>query len=176
MQMIRTERLSLVPVTPNNSDVLWRVLQEPDLREFQDLPEVNALRFREMVAERPRELRPGAYGRFEWIIYADGHDEPIGWLSLRVSDRTKRRGEIGYSIVRQHRKRGYATEAVTALIAESAGRAHIKQLRAYCVPDNDSSRTVLRKLGFVEEGILPKGATVNGLPVDVIGHVLDVRG
>ena len=40
-----TERLRLVPVTPGNANVLWNVLQEPDLRDYQDLPDIGLTQF-----------------------------------------------------------------------------------------------------------------------------------
>jgi hypothetical protein len=69
MKTIRTERLRLEPVRPENSAVLWEVLQAPGLRDFQDLPSIDATQFRRTVASRPPALTPKAVGRFEWLIY-----------------------------------------------------------------------------------------------------------
>ena len=41
MNVISTKRLRLVPVTSENAKLLWDVLQEPDLRDYQDLPDVS---------------------------------------------------------------------------------------------------------------------------------------
>ena len=71
MRIIRTERLRLEPVTPENANVLWDVLQEPDLRDYQDLPDIDLSQFLRAVRERPVRLEPGASGRFEWLIYFD---------------------------------------------------------------------------------------------------------
>ncbi|HEY5426782.1 MAG TPA: GNAT family N-acetyltransferase [Candidatus Tumulicola sp.] len=176
MKTIRSERLRLVPVKPENAEVLWDVLQEPDLRDFQDLPDVDVAQFRRTVAARPPVLEPSAPGRFEWIVYfneAKRDRAPLGWVSLRISERTPTTAEIGYSVVRVHRGHGIATEAVAALVDEGFARARLSRIRAYCVPENVSSRTVLRRNGFEDEGIVPHGATVQGRPVDVIAHSLD---
>ncbi|MEO6835277.1 MAG: GNAT family N-acetyltransferase [Candidatus Tumulicola sp.] len=175
MKTIRSERLRLVPVKPDNAEVLWDVLQEPDLRDFQDLPDIDVAQFRRTVAGRPAVLEPSAPGRFEWLVYFDRPargTEPLGWVSLRISERTPTTAEIGYSIVRAHRGRGIATEAVAALVAEGFRRARLRRMRAFCVPGNVSSRAVLRRNGFEDEGIVPHGATVQGQPVDVIAHSL----
>lgn len=180
METIRTSRLRLVPVTPENAGVLWQVLQEPDLRDYQDLPDIDARQFAAAVANRPNALEPGAAGRFEWLVYAaPGHCPdgagPIGWVSLRISDRTRDVAEIGYSVVAAQRGRRYASEAVEALVSEGFRRAALRCMRAYCVPENVASRAVLRRTGFVDEGILPHGATVQGQPVDVVAHSLARR-
>lgn len=179
MRTIRSARLQLVPVTPENAAVLWDVLQEPDLRDFQDLPDLGVTQFKRSVAERPSVLAPKTYGRFEWLVYFNHAEReetgPVGWVSLRISDRAPTTAEIGYSIVRRHRNRGIATEAAAALIDEGFTSARLSCVRAYCVPENVSSRAVLRRSGFEDDGILPHGATIGGQPVDVIAHTLERR-
>jgi ribosomal-protein-alanine N-acetyltransferase len=163
----------MVPVTGENAAVLWRVLQEPGLRQYQDLPEVDLDQFSRMVADRPRHLRPGTSGRFEWLIYLEGVQPPVGWMSLRISERSVGTGEIGYSVVRAYRGRGIASEAVRALVDEAFASAKLRKVRAYCVPDNLASRAVLKKAGFLEDGMLARGATIQGRAVDVLGFVLE---
>lgn len=173
MNTLRTARLRLVPVTSENALSLWRVLQQPDLRRYQDLPSVGAAMFGEMVAKRPPQLRPNACGRFEWLILVAGDRAPVGWVSLRIADRDRSSGEVGYSVVREYRKRGIATEAVCALISEAFEQAELARVYAYCVPENEASRAVLERVGFRFEGTLPRGATVSGQPVDVLMHRID---
>ncbi len=173
MRTIVTARMRLAPVTPENSDLLWSVLQQPDLREFQDLPDVDRTQFRRMVSARPRTLLPGSWGRFEWLLHLTDTNEPIGWASLRIAERSTTTGEVGYSIVREYRSRGLASEALRALIEEAFVRLEMRKVRAYCVPRNAASRRVLANAGFTEDGVLPHGATVHGSPVDVLGFVLE---
>lgn len=171
--MIETQRIRLVPVTPENSDELWGVLQQPDLREYQDLPDVDRAQFRRMVAARPRSLVPGSWGRFEWLLYVEGVDDPVGWASLRIAERSTNAGEVGYSVVREHRGRGIASEALRAIVDDAFARLQMRRVRAFCVPGNAASRRVLANAGFEEDGVLPHGATVHGKPVDVLGFVLE---
>ncbi|HEY3674744.1 MAG TPA: GNAT family protein [Candidatus Tumulicola sp.] len=175
MKIIRTERLRLEPVRPDNSAVLWEVLQAPGLRDFQDLPTVDAAQFRRTVASRPPALTPKAVGRFEWLIYfkhASEH-EPLGWVSLRIADRAPTNAEIGYSVVSERRGHGIATEAVAAILIEAFETARLRTVKAYCVPDNAPSRQVLSRNGFEDEGVMPNGAMVAGRAVDVVGHSLE---
>lgn len=171
---MRTARLRLEPVTVANAQALWMVLQQPDLRTYQDLPSVGAEAFAELVGRRPKRLRPGASGRFEWLVQVTGSRKPVGWISLRIADRDLATGEIGYSIVREARGQGVATEAVQALLAEAFEKGGLSRINAYCVPENAPSRRLLERLGFAFEGVLPHGATVSGTPVDVLMHRLDV--
>lgn len=129
--------------------------------------------FSVMVSKRPKTLRAGSSGRFEWLVYLHGGRTPLGWLSLRVSERGLRAGEIGYSIMREHRGRGFATEAVAALVGEAFTQGELERISAYCVPQNAASRHVLDRLGFRDAGLVRHGASVGGRPVDVLHHVME---
>ncbi len=173
VRTIRTARLRLEPVTAANAGALWDVLQEPDLRDYQDLPNVNREQFARAVGSRPTRFGPGSTGRFEWLVHPVEGSETLGWVSLRISDSSRATAEIGYSVVRAHRGKGFATEAVAALVDEGFRRTRVQRMRAYCLPENLPSRAVLRNNGFEDEGMLRHGATVGGRPVDVILHSLD---
>lgn len=172
MRVIETERLQLVPVRSDGADTLWEMLQRSDLREYQDLPDIDRAQFRRIVANRPMRLVPHALGRFEWFIYEGDAHEPSGWVSLRMQERDGR-GEVGYSVVSERRGNGVATEALRALVREGFDRAHLQTIRAFCVPENSSSRRVLQNVGFAEDGLLRNGATVAGRSVDVLTYVLE---
>lgn len=173
MRTIRTERLRLTPVTVQNAGALWNVLQQPDLRTYQELPSVGAAAFADMVSKRPKVLRPGTSGRFEWLVNIHRVRKPVGWVSLRVAERDLATGEIGYSIVRDFRGRGIAYEAVRALLDEAFTEGGLTRINAYCLPENMPSRRLLERLSFAQEGTLPRGATVNGHIVDVLMHKME---
>ncbi|MBV8197200.1 MAG: GNAT family N-acetyltransferase [Candidatus Eremiobacteraeota bacterium] len=173
MRTLRTQRLRLVPVTSANAPVLWQVIQSPDLRDYQDLPVVNRTQFMRAIAARPTHLEPGTGGRYEWLVHFSRGPEALGWVSLRVAEPSTSSGELGYSVVREYRGRGVATEAVAAIVDEGFRCCEFRRIRAYCLPENHASRAVLRHNGFTDEGILPRGASVGGKPVDVIVHTLE---
>ena len=62
------------------------------------------------------------------------------------------RVEIGYGVVSEHRRRGYAEEAARALISWASAEHGITRFRASISPDNILSLNLIRKLGFVQVG------------------------
>lgn len=62
------------------------------------------------------------------------------------------RVEIGYMVVSEHRRNGYAEEAVRALMAWAAAEQGIARFRASISPQNTPSLNLIRKLGFVQVG------------------------
>jgi RimJ/RimL family protein N-acetyltransferase len=173
MRIVETPRLRLVPVTQRNAGALWELLQQPDLRTYQDLPAAGRKAFGQMVAARPTELLAGSTGRFEWLVQFAHSSGAAGWVSLRISDRKETAGEIGYSILREYRGKGVATEAVRALLTQAFDVAGVARVQAFCVPANEASRRLLKRLHFCSDGVLPHGATISGRPVDVLVHKLE---
>jgi ribosomal-protein-alanine N-acetyltransferase len=72
-----------------------------------------------------------------------------GFLGRPTTDGTI---EIGYGVHAAHRNRGYATEAVRALVAWALGQEAVTRVIARCDPKNAPSIRVLEKAGLEREG------------------------
>jgi ribosomal-protein-alanine N-acetyltransferase len=168
VRKLRTTRLTLTPVQARNARELWKVLNAPDLRKYQDIPRVAVEEFERQVRNRPRALDGRSTGRFEWLIQLGEHPNVIGWISLRVNDRAPNVGEIGYSLIEQARGKGFATEALQALVDEAFAQGELEEMQACTVPENTPSRNVLARVGFHEERLIRSGAVIRGRHVDVV--------
>lgn len=171
MRKLLTSRLDLIPVDETYARNLWRVLQQPNLREFQDIPRVSIEEFDRQVRTRPKRLAPGAIGRFEWLIRERQAAADVGWVSVRINDRTRDHAELGYSLITGARHKGYATEALRVLVDEIFAATELGELHACTVPENISSRNVLERLGFAESRLLHGGALVRNRRVDIVLYV-----
>jgi RimJ/RimL family protein N-acetyltransferase len=168
MTRIETERLVLEPVTTANAVTLWRIMQSAHLREFQDIPRHAREEFERRVAARPKRLEARAIGRFEWLIVVAATHQAIGWVSVRVAERSGSSAELGYSLLAGYRGSGYAGEAVRALVDHVFETTSLRHLEACCLPANVPSRKLLSRAGFTELRVQHNGAMVRGRPVDIV--------
>jgi RimJ/RimL family protein N-acetyltransferase len=84
--------------------------------------------------------------------------------------------EIGYWINVKHVKRGYATEAVKALIRVAFEIEQLSRLEIRCAPGNLASRQIPQRLGFRHEQTLKDHFTdLNGRPVDTMVWALSSK-
>ena len=60
--------------------------------------------------------------------------------------------EVGYSVVPELRRRGYAKAALEALLARAAREPGVRVVRASVSPDNVASLGLVRQYGFVRVG------------------------
>jgi predicted acetyltransferase len=96
------------------------------------------------------------------FLVAEVAGEIVGRTSIRfrLNDfLAERGGHIGYGVLAQHRRRGYATEILrqSLIIARAAG---VDQVLVTCDQDNVASRAVIESCG----GVLDSIAAVDGKP------------
>lgn len=97
----------------------------------------------------------------------DGAAPAIGTVVLFRHDEGSARAEIGYVLGRAAWGRGYATEALTAVIGHAFGALALRRLEAEVDPANRASGALLRRLGFTCEGRLRERWLRRGQPHDV---------
>jgi RimJ/RimL family protein N-acetyltransferase len=88
-----------------------------------------------------------------------------------IAFESPQRATTGYVLARDAWGRGYATEALRAVV-EAAQGLGVRRLQAYCHPEHRASWHVLEKCGFVREGTLRLYAElpnlVPGEPCDLL--------
>src|SRR5690606_33115284 len=72
----------------------------------------------------------------------------IGQVSLRWTDATAAQAELKFIIAADCRNRGYATEAVKAMVDAGFAQFHFHRVFARCAGQNRASARLLRGLGM----------------------------
>ena len=99
------------------------------------------------------------FGESEWSRWPAGpyliESREAGQLlgGTGLGFETPFRASTGYVLARDAWGRGYATEALRAMV-EVAGRLGVRRLYALCHPDHPASQHVLEKCGFAREALL----------------------
>lgn len=96
-------------------------------------------------------------GQAEWWMYYF-LDRQLGFLVGSGGYKGPPRGgtvEIGYEIAPGFRGRGYATAAAGQLVERAFNSVEVAAVEARTLPCPNASVTVLRKVGFVCQGIVP---------------------
>jgi aminoglycoside 6'-N-acetyltransferase I len=156
---IATERLDLVPGTPDSmraalagpaalAAALEALVPETWPHEFLDPPAL------EWTLDRLEE----AAGREHWWLYfivlreAPGGRTLIGSAGYKGPPDADGTVEIGYGIVRDRHRQGYATETTRGLLARAFARPAVRRVIAETLPELIGSIGVLRKCGFRDIG------------------------
>lgn len=95
---------------------------------------------------------------YRYGVFAASGSELVGETGLypRVGPNAR---EIGYWIHARHAGRGLASEAAAAMVRVGFEVDRVERLEIHCVPDNEASNVIPRKLGFTLEATLARRAT-----------------
>lgn len=145
---LRTPRLTLRPLMADDAEALHVLYSDPAAMTYWSHPALAD------VAETRANLaaRVADPNWRTWAITQTGDDSAIG----TVATLEKRQGgvsEIGYSLVRAQSGKGYAREAVAALIDQLFAEGQ-RRVFADTDPDNAASNRLLEALSFRQEGRL----------------------
>jgi RimJ/RimL family protein N-acetyltransferase len=113
-----------------------------------------------------QEWARGALGHLHWSIIETSSDACIGGCGFRVLHRDPGRLEIGYVLAPASHARGYATEAVGAMLSWIFKHRAPDRVQAHVYVGNDASKRVLEKVGFAYEGLLRANTPKRGTRKD----------
>lgn len=154
--MIFAETDRLILRQPRQADVaaLRPAWSEPEMTRYverKDDPEafLTAL-VAEMRAKAPGALEPSPWYQYVAERKADG--AVVGDLGCGFGLPGPQQVELGYRILPAHQGKGYASEAVGALVSHLITAHAVHRFVAIACLDNVASCAVLRRLGFRQEG------------------------
>ncbi|PCD01593.1 GNAT family N-acetyltransferase [Sphingomonas spermidinifaciens] len=143
---LRTARLVLRRRTPADAEALFPAFADVEaMRYWSCAPHAN-------VEETHADFARNGGGWRVWAITPAGSGTAIGFVAAGE----KRQGnvsELGYMLARAHWGRGFAGEAVSAVIDRVFAEGQ-RRVFADTDPDNAASRALLERLGFRLEGLL----------------------
>ena len=88
--------------------------------------------------------------RTSWMAVVE--DEVVGMIGHKSPPREDGTVEIGYGIAASRRNRGYATDAVAAVLTAARRNAALRAVTAETAEENLASQRVLIKNGFARSG------------------------
>ena len=164
-----THRLLLRRPQPEDAAVVFaRYANDPEVTRFVGWPK------HESVADTQAFL---AFSDAEWERWQAGpymiwsRSDGVLLGSTGLGFETPYRAATGYVLARDAWGRGYATEALNAMV-DIAPRVGVQRLYALCHLEHRASWRVLEKCGFEREGILRRYAEFPNLafpaPADVL--------
>ena len=115
----------------------------PETRSFEDYCEYFKARISSWMNERYRM----------WVMRLHDDDALLGWVMLRPINDTAH-VEVGYRLPQSSWGKGYATEAMRAVLAYGFNGVGLDEISAVTHADNAASQHVLTKAGLKRDGTL----------------------
>jgi len=168
---LTTGRLVMRTVGPPDTDSVYEAAQDPEIQRWTTIPSPY---LREHAESFTDQLVPDGWtngSMFTWGLFLPEGEELVGMLGLSM--RSMSAAEIGFWGTKEHRGKGYVTEAVLAASRWAFTRLSIDRVEWRAEVGNRPSRAVAERCGFTVEGVLRSGIVHQGVRRDCwVGSLL----
>ena len=151
-QRMETERLILRKARPEDAEAMFRNwASDPEVTKYLTWPAHESLEVTRWVIGSWIE----GYEKddcYQWMIVPKKDGVPIGTISVVEHSDRLRKAEVGYCIGRNWWRRGYTTEALSAVMDFLFDEVGMNRIQARHDPCNPHSGAVMRKCGMQYEG------------------------
>ena len=150
---ITTERLLLrVPVPEDAQRIFASYAQDMEVTRYLTWrPSKKLADAEHHIHDRILAWRRG--NTCAWSMIETKRDLLIGMIELRVKDGV---ADAGYVVARSEWGKGYATEALMAVIDAGLALQEVERVAAICDVENLASARVMEKAGMVRDGVLQR--------------------
>jgi RimJ/RimL family protein N-acetyltransferase len=164
MIFTQTERLVIRRPRHGDAETLLPGWMDPRMTRYTGTrPEIETF-LRTLVSDMqrkdPGDTEPGGPW-YQFIVERRSDGLLIGDLGVGFGVPGEHQAELGYRILPEHQRQGYAREAVTALIDYLFGAHRMHRLVAVAASLNTASTSLLASLGFRQEGQYRKSFLCN---------------
>ncbi|HWA89326.1 MAG TPA: GNAT family protein [Rhizomicrobium sp.] len=150
---LQTPRLFLRPIAAADADALFEARGDAEVMRYWDWPAQESAKAVRQVFEA-HAPKPDDDTMLWWAVALSPGGPAIGECDLSEIDRHHGRAEVGFLFARRHWGKGYAREAMQAVVDHGFGTLGLTRLWARFHAGNDSSKRLLEWLGFAYEGTL----------------------
>lgn len=149
--LLETPRLRLRRFRTDDRAPFLSYRNDPEVARYQSWESCSveeATRFIEEQESRQLGV-PGTW--FQFAIELKATAALIGDCAFKINEEDSRQAEIGFTLARQHQKRGYAAEAVARLLEYGFAELRLHRIIAVTDCENGSSVALLERLGMRRE-------------------------
>lgn len=150
--ILTTPSLTLRQMTPEDAADLFAFASDPEVQKYDSDPPMQELAEAVSRIIQTREWFETKQA-IPWGIALNSENRVIGSIAFMFWDSRKYVADLGYTVARPYWRQGIATEAVRALMDFGFERMHLHRINVDTRMDNLASVALMRKLGFVHEGV-----------------------
>lgn len=151
MLMVETENLLIKPLTRNFMTAILENkktdLEDEGYEITSEWLELETYNYLDIIRSfLPENYKPDGF--YTWAVIEKASKKMIGDIGFKGAPNQIGIIDVGYSIVPQFRGKGYATEALKAIVAWAFTLENVKRISADCAETNAPSICVLKNAGF----------------------------
>lgn len=149
---ITTERLVIRRFRAEDAAAFSAYRSDPEVARYQGWDAPYAIEDARAAVDAFAKGDPATPGWFQYAIDLGG--ELIGDIGVNLHD-NRMQADLGFTLAPAYQGKGYAAEAVGALLRHLFVAQGLHRVSAECDARNGASARLLKRLGFQQEGLRP---------------------
>jgi RimJ/RimL family protein N-acetyltransferase len=169
----RTERLYIRPVRIADKESMYRYRSDSNTNKYLSLIPQSVEDVAAFIAKTSFDINvPGTW--FQFVIIEQASNLLIGDIGIHFlnTDSENKQVEIGYTLDKEFRRKGYASEALKIIIDYLITSLNKHRIIASIDPVNIGSIKLVERLGFRKEAHFVESIFFHGKWVDVLVYVI----
>ncbi|MCT2536884.1 GNAT family N-acetyltransferase [Aquibacillus koreensis] len=150
---LETDRLHLVQIKDEYTQSYYEIMSRNDVTKYYGMDSLKSkeearqfIDFFQKAYDEQRAIR--------WGIVIKESGEFIGTVGLNNLNTSKKKAEIGYELHPTFWRKGFTNEVVKEVLQYSFEELELYRVGAVTYPQNEASIQLLKRLSFVQEGLL----------------------
>lgn len=162
LPILKSKNIELKKIEDVNIDEVFSIYDNDKVFKYCGIiPKHNLETVKKMIGHFERDYNKRS--RVKWGVFRKNPDNKmVGIIEAMDFDQKVNKVTIGYFLAEDFWGFGYATEAVRLLLEFLFVNVDINRVHAEVMPENEASKKVLVKNGFIKEGLLRQAALWSG--------------
>ena len=148
--VIKTERLVLREITEEDLPEIFYQRSDPQMMKYVDRAPAKSIEDAREFLGRIKTAQLNNDG-VNWGITLKNEPKLIGNIGIWCIDKEHHRAELGYVLHPEHQSKGYASEAIKAVLQYGFHTMRLHSMEANVNPNNEASIKLLERNGFIRE-------------------------
>lgn len=167
--MIESKRIFLRPIAAGDKEAVFSYRSDAETNKYQGFIPKNTEEVTDFISKNPNEFNQ-ADTWFQLVLIDRVSDELIGDIGIHFID--EQQVEIGCTLAKASHGKGYANEALRAVIDYLFQQLNKHRVIGSIDPLNTSSISLLERLGFRKEAHFKQSLLIDGEWVDDIIYAI----
>jgi ribosomal-protein-alanine N-acetyltransferase len=170
---LETERLSIRPIRLSDKQAVFKYRSDPSTAQYLSTTPTSIEDVADFIRKSSTEINiAGSW--FQFVLIDKKSESLIGDIGLHFIDNTNesKQVELGYTLSKLFRGKGYATEALKCIIDYLFDTLNKHRVFASIDPINKDSIALIERLGFRKEAHFVKSLFFHGKWVDDVVYAI----
>jgi RimJ/RimL family protein N-acetyltransferase len=169
--MLETARLLIRPILPEDNGPVYRYRSDAATNQFQSWVPASIADVDTFIAKNPVQFNQvGTW--YQVVLVEKPNGEVIGDIGIHFKAPENQQCELGCTLAKAYQGKGFATEALVAVIDHLFENLHKHRIVTSIDPSNIPSLQLVERLGFRKEGYFRESLWLDGKWVDDVVYAM----